>query len=112
MRRSAVREASTGAEALRIVDASAAADAGRIDLVLTDLVMPELGGHALGERLAARHPDVRVLYMSGHTDDETFRRGLSGTGAAFLQKPFTASRLAHAVRRALEADAPAGSPRG
>ena len=108
----AVREASTGAEALRIVDASAAADAGRIDLVLTDLVMPELGGHALGERLAARHPDVRVLYMSGHTDDETFRRGLSGTGAAFLQKPFTASRLAHAVRRALEADAPAGSPRG
>jgi two-component system cell cycle sensor histidine kinase/response regulator CckA len=103
----AVREASTGAEALRIVDAMSAARAGRIDLVLTDLVMPELGGHALGEQLAAQHPDIQVLYMSGYTDDEIFRRGLAGAGGSFLEKPFTAARLAHAVRQALEGRAAA-----
>ncbi|GLC26943.1 PAS domain S-box protein [Roseisolibacter agri] len=97
-----VHEASNGAEALRIVEAAAAGSETRFDLVLTDLVMPELGGHALGERLAARHPEIRVLYMSGYTDDEIVRRGLADPGASFLEKPFTASRLAHAVRRALE----------
>ncbi len=97
-----VHEAANGAEALRIVEDVAARGAARFDLVLTDLVMPELGGHALGQRLAARHPDIRVLYMSGYTDDEIFRRGLGDAGASFLEKPFTASRLAHAVRRALE----------
>ena len=97
----AVYEAATGAEALRVAEASAASHGGLIDLVLTDLVMPEQNGRVLGERLAERWPELPVLYMSGYTDDEIFRRGLGDTGAAFLQKPFTPEQLGRAVRRAL-----------
>jgi CheY-like chemotaxis protein len=89
-----VRVASTGAEALRLAEA-------RVDLVITDLVMPEQSGRVLGERLAARWPHLPVLYMSGYTDDEIFRRGLGDARAAFLEKPFTAEQLARAVRQAL-----------
>jgi CheY-like chemotaxis protein len=93
----AVLEAADGQAALRTADAHA----GRIDLVVTDVVMPGLSGHAFAEQLAARHPDVRVLFMSGYTDDEIVRRGLAAPGASFLEKPFTAERLLGAVRDAL-----------
>jgi len=96
-----VHEAATGVEALRIADELARSQQ-RLDLVLTDLVMPELGGHALGERLTTLHPAIRVLYMSGYTDDEIFRRGVTDTRLTFVEKPFTADRLARAVRAVLE----------
>jgi PAS domain S-box-containing protein len=93
-----VREAASGAEALRLID-----DADvRLDLVLTDVVMPELSGRAMAERIAVVRPGLRVLYMSGYTDDEMLRRGLTQPGTAFLEKPFTGERLARAVRDALD----------
>jgi two-component system cell cycle sensor histidine kinase/response regulator CckA len=96
-----VREASSGAEAIRLAEAIASTPDGRLDLVLTDLVMPGQSGRVLGEALVQRWPGLPVLYMSGYTDDEIFRRGLSGAGNAFLEKPFTSDQLALAVRRAL-----------
>ena len=101
-----VREAASGAEALRL----AAEDGGGVDLVLTDVVMPEQNGRALVEQLLARWPALRALFMSGYTDDEILRRGLTEPGSLFLEKPFTAARLSSAVRRAL--DERDGAPRG
>ncbi len=90
--------ATNGANALRLAEEFS----GRIDLVLTDVVMPELGGRALVERVRVRRPEVRVLYVSGYTDDEILRRGGLHHGTSFLQKPFTGADLATAVRRALD----------
>ncbi|MEA2765942.1 MAG: two-component system, cell cycle sensor histidine kinase and response regulator CckA, partial [Gemmatimonadaceae bacterium] len=70
-----VLDAADGADALQLA-ASADARGERIDLVLTDVVMPVQGGRVLGERLAMHWPGIRVLYMSGYTDDEILRRGL------------------------------------
>jgi PAS domain S-box-containing protein len=96
-----VLDAADGADALQLA-ASADARGERIDLVLTDVVMPVQGGRVLGERLAMHWPGIRVLYMSGYTDDEILRRGLVVPGASFLEKPFTPMRLAEAVRHALD----------
>jgi CheY-like chemotaxis protein len=96
-----VLEAADGADALQIA-ASADARGERINLVLTDVVMPVQGGRALGERLAAHWPQLPVIYMSGYTDDDILRRGLVVPGMEFLEKPFTPNRLAEVVRRALD----------
>ena len=93
-----VVEATNGRHALEACDGYS----GRIDLVLTDVVMPELGGRAVAERLAERWPSVRLLYMSGYTDDDVVRRGVLDTRAAFLQKPFTPEVLARKVREVLD----------
>jgi PAS domain S-box-containing protein len=74
-----------------------------IDLLLTDLVMPNMGGAELASRLQELHPEIRVLFMSGYTDDAVVRSGLLGTGRAFLQKPFTPQNLARKVRELLDA---------
>ena len=89
-----VREADGGHSAL------ASADGAAVDLLLTDVVMPEISGRDLARRVTERWPTTRVLYMSGYTDDAVLRSGVA-QGASFLQKPFTASELAIAVRRAL-----------
>jgi two-component system cell cycle sensor histidine kinase/response regulator CckA len=94
-----VLEAINGEDALRI----AADYAGVIDLLLSDVVMPELGGRVLAERLTAARPDTEVLFMSGYTDDEILRRGLLERGQHLLQKPFTATALSHEVRSVLDA---------
>ncbi|HEU4640973.1 MAG TPA: PAS domain S-box protein [Gemmatimonadaceae bacterium] len=94
-----VREAANGRDALAL----ATSPAERIDLVLTDVVMPELSGRALVERLAVHRPELRAVYMSGYTDDEILRRGMAQPGSTFLEKPFTFERLADVVRRALDA---------
>jgi PAS domain S-box-containing protein len=83
----------------------------RIDLLLTDVVMPEMSGPALAATLLQRRPDLRVLYMSGYTEEEIVRRGDGGQGLALLQKPFAGEELARAVRTTLEA-APATAPVG
>jgi signal transduction histidine kinase/CheY-like chemotaxis protein len=90
--------ARTGGEALRIV----AEHKGRIDLIATDVVMPEMNGSQLVERVLEARPGIRVLFMSGYTDDEVMRRGVIDGQTAFLQKPFTADLLAHKVREVLD----------
>ncbi|HVK01607.1 MAG TPA: response regulator, partial [Gemmatimonadales bacterium] len=72
-----------------------------IDLLVTDVVMPEMGGGELAEKLMARRPDLKVLYISGYTNDEVFRRGIQGA-AGFLHKPFTADDFMRRVREVLE----------
>jgi PAS domain S-box-containing protein len=91
-------EAADGREALRIADAHA----GPIDLLLTDVVMPNLGGRDLAEAVRARRPETRVLYMSGFTDDAVVRHGVSVAADALLQKPFTPIALTRKVRSILD----------
>jgi FixJ family two-component response regulator len=64
--------------------------------------MPEMSGRELVEALHNRRPALRVLYMSGYTDDEIVRRGLNDPGMSFIQKPFTAENLATQVRKVLD----------
>lgn len=96
-----VLEAADGVEALEI----AQLHHDRIDLLLTDAIMPRLGGRDLARRLAEQRPDVRVLFMSGYAESEIVHRGLLDPGIAFLEKPFTADELTAAVRTTLESDA-------
>jgi CheY-like chemotaxis protein len=93
-----VLEAS-GAEEAR---ALAAEPATVIDILLTDVVMPSGGGRALAEALALSRPGLRVLYMSGHTDDVVLRAAIDA-GMPFVQKPFSVDTLAREVRRVLDA---------
>jgi PAS domain S-box-containing protein len=97
-----VHEAMSGVDALRIMKTVSRSQDGHIDLLLTDVVMPEQNGRELAEQLTARWPRLRVLFMSGYPDDEVLRRGLPGLESAFLQKPFTAQGLTHAVRTLLD----------
>ena len=73
-----------------------------IDLLVTDVVMPEMGGGELVERLIAKRPSLKVLYISGYTNDEVLRRGIPGPPASFLHKPFTADEFMRRVREVLE----------
>jgi two-component system, cell cycle sensor histidine kinase and response regulator CckA len=73
-----------------------------VDMVLTDVVMPSMSGRELVEALQVARPALRVLYMSGYTDDEIIRRGLHDPGISFIQKPFTADNLAMQVRKVLD----------
>jgi nitrogen-specific signal transduction histidine kinase/CheY-like chemotaxis protein len=77
-----------------------------IALLLTDLVMPQLGGFALAEQMLAARPNIRVVFMSGYNDTNSVRRGEVGADRIFLQKPFTRAELASVVRNALDAPAP------
>ena len=99
MRGYKVLPARHGEDALRI----AAVPDQRIDLVLTDVVMPGMNGREFVETLHGRGPRIPVLYMSGYTDDEIIRRGLIDSSVAFLQKPFTPKTLAGRVRSILNA---------
>ena len=85
--------------------AQAAAEKGTIHLLLTDVIMPETGGRLLAEEMISMRPDLRVLFMSGYTDDAMVRYGVLESGLAFLQKPFTPEDLARRVRETLDAPA-------
>ncbi len=76
--------------------------AGGVDLLLTDIVMPGMTGRELAQALAVEHPGLRVLYMSGYTDDAVVRHGVLEEGVPFLQKPFTTDALALKVREVLD----------
>jgi len=78
---------------------------GPIDVLVTDLVMPQMGGRELAQRLAALRPAIRVLYMSGYTDEMIIGGEGLGPGVAFLQKPFTREVLARRMRELLDAPA-------
>jgi len=74
----------------------------RVDLLLSDVVMPEMSGAELSKRLASRNPRMKVLFMSGYIDDSVIRHGIQGKEVAFLQKPFSPQSLARKVREVLD----------
>jgi len=92
-----VLEADCGPQALSL----AGSHEGGIDLLLTDVVMPGMTGPSLAQQLQPRQPGIRVLYMSGYTDDVAGRHGVL-EGGAYLQKPFGTEALAQKVREVLE----------
>ena len=92
-----VIEAINGIEALQIC-----ARQGPIDLLLTDVVMPQMGGRELSEKLRETIPDVRILFTSGYTDDEVVKHGVIEIDTNFIQKPFTPESLAQKVRKVLD----------
>jgi two-component system, cell cycle sensor histidine kinase and response regulator CckA len=94
------------ADALRI----ASEPERRIDLLLTDVVMPVMSGAALATQLRQLRPELEVLYVSGYTDGTVGAHGVLETGAFFLQKPFTSEQLIRKLRSVL--DAPPGAPPG
>jgi FixJ family two-component response regulator len=69
---------------------------------VTDVIMPGMRGPELADRLLERHPDMRVLYVSGYTDDSLAEEGILSGGTRFVQKPFTLEELVCSVREALE----------
>jgi signal transduction histidine kinase/CheY-like chemotaxis protein len=97
MGRYEVLVASSGEEALGLIDGFA----GRIDLLVTDVVMPGMTGRELAEAAARRRPGLRALFLSGYTPDEVLRQGVRAEEAYFLQKPFTPSSLLGKVREIL-----------
>ncbi len=94
----AVLAASGGADALAL----AAGHRGPIHLLVTDVVMPGMSGRELAERLSTVRPTLRVLFMSGYTDDAISRHGILEEGVTFLQKPFTPDALSRKVRELLD----------
>jgi PAS domain S-box-containing protein len=99
-----VLAAAGASEALRL----AAAHGGEVRLLLTDVVMPEVGGRRLAEQVEALCPRIAVLYISGYTDDAVIRHGVLQADTAFLQKPFAPAALAAKVRAVLDRAAAGG----
>ena len=95
-----VLEAGHGEEALQL----AAALPERIAVLVTDVVMPRLGGKSLATQLTEARPGLRVLYLSGYTEDPGVVQGTTPPGSAFLQKPFTGAALLRKVREVLDAE--------
>ncbi|NIO07226.1 MAG: response regulator, partial [Deltaproteobacteria bacterium] len=94
-----VLEAANGDEALEVASKHGVE---RIHLLLTDVVMPQMGGKALARRLKAQHPDMRVVFFSGYPGEAIAHHGVLDSGVVFLQKPFSPAVLARKVREVLD----------
>jgi CheY-like chemotaxis protein len=94
-----VVEAANGLDALKELEAQA----GRVDLLLTDVVMPGMNGRELAGRVTGQQPGTRVLYASGYTDDAILRHGVLDAGSPFISKPYTPTELKRRVREVLDA---------
>jgi two-component system, cell cycle sensor histidine kinase and response regulator CckA len=90
--------AGDGEEAMRFMQESSQ----HIDLLVTDVVMPNMMGSELVERLSGSHAGLKVLYLSGHTDSTLQRQGLVPAGRTLLRKPFAADTLLRKIREALD----------
>jgi CheY-like chemotaxis protein len=98
-----VLEAKHGPDALSLAEQHA----GRIDLVIIDMVMPQMDGWEVARRMAILRPEAKVLFISGYSEDVSLARGLSTSEVAFLGKPFTPTALRLKVRTVLAgSDAP------
>ncbi|RPH53553.1 MAG: response regulator, partial [Acidobacteria bacterium] len=93
-----VIEARNGKEGLEILER----DAASVDLIVTDVMMPEVTGPELARRAAHIRRDLKVVYMSGYTDKAIVHHGVLAAGAAYIQKPFTPDTLARKVREVLD----------
>jgi PAS domain S-box-containing protein len=97
-----VFEAGNGLEALKLMEAGSLP---RLDLLMTDMVMPELGGRDLADRMAQKQPGIRILFVSGYTQDSLeVKEGGQWGATGFLQKPFVPQTLARKVRAILDGD--------
>jgi PAS domain S-box-containing protein len=93
-----VLEATDGLEALHVAESYGSP----IHLLVSDVVLPQVGGRLLAERLLARNPQLKVLFLSGYTNEAIVRHGVLAVDFAFLQKPFTTGALAQKVREVLD----------
>ncbi|MEI8258969.1 MAG: response regulator, partial [Deltaproteobacteria bacterium] len=93
-----VLTARTPGEAMRV----AREHLGEIDLLMTDVIMPEMNGRDLARNLLALYPRLKRLFMSGYTDDEMLRRNIFEPGTDLVQKPFTPDVIAWRVRQILD----------
>ncbi|MHB1222666.1 MAG: ATP-binding protein [Gemmatimonadaceae bacterium] len=100
--------ASDGIEALQL----GARDGLVIDLLLTDMVMPDMSGRELSSRFREMHPGVATAFMSGYTEDVMLRQRVGPPGSVFIQKPFTPNSLTHALRGLLDGPTSAGATAG
>jgi PAS domain S-box-containing protein len=101
-----VLSAANGIEALRVFEQHK----GSLHLLLTDVVMPEMNGRELAEQLVLQSPNLRVLYISGYTDEAIVQRGVLAPGAHFIGKPFNPTQLTRMVRKVLDNETPSDQP--
>jgi DNA-binding NtrC family response regulator len=92
-----VREASNAFEALRLIERNAP-----FDLVITDVIMPQMSGKQLYDKIKDMQPKTRVLFMSGYTDDALAHHGVLDASLSFLEKPFSPARLTRKVREVID----------
>lgn len=102
----AVLAAGSPAEAIRISESHP----GPIHLMVTDVIMPRLSGAQLASRFSSSRPEMKVLYVSGYTDDTIVHHGVLEPGLAFLQKPFSPKTLARKVAEVLATALPFADP--
>ena len=95
-----VMEAPDGIQGMKVAESFE----GKIDILITDVAMPGMSGHELAKRVAASRPGIKILFLSGYTEDAIIHEGVLDPGTAFLQKPFTLQALARKVREVLHGE--------
>jgi CheY-like chemotaxis protein len=96
-----VMEAADGTNGMKVAESHT----GKIDMLITDVVMPGMSGRELAQRITAARQTIKVLFLSGYTEDAIIHEGVLEPGTAFLQKPFTLQALARKVRDVLHGEA-------